>query len=166
MSFESTTVIPSASKRMNEVVAMIRLYLRDFPELNRLISGEETSDRMIAWAVVDAIDDYNSTPPFIGNVGLKNFPSLSMLREGAVIRILESVGLLQLRNQMTYSDGGISVAVSDKSQFLMGWIQMLRNSYEQKKMRVKSSLNVEYAFEGGGVESEYFVINGVYFSNF
>jgi hypothetical protein len=33
-------------------------------------------------------------------------------------------------------------------------------------MRVKSSLNVEYAFEGGGVESEYFVINGVYFSNF
>ena len=74
--------------------------------------------------------------------------------------------MLQLRNQMNYSDGGISVSISDKSQFLMGWIQMLRNSYEQKKIRIKSSLNVERGFEGGGVESEYFVINGVYFSNF
>jgi hypothetical protein len=166
MSFESTTVIPSASKRMNEIVAMIRLYLRDFPELNRLISGEETSDRMIAWAVVDALDDFNSTPPFIGNYGLTNFPSLSMLREATVIRVLESVGLLQMRNQMNYSDGGISVSISDKSQFLMGWIQMLRNSYEQKKIRIKSSLNVELAFEGGGVHSEYFVVNGIYFSNY
>jgi hypothetical protein len=166
MAFESTTIIPSASKRMNEVVAMIRLYIRDFPELNRLIAGEETSDRMIAWAVVDALDDFNSTPPFIGNFGLTNFPSLSMLREAAVIRILESVGLLQTRNQMNYSDGGISVSVSDKGQFLMGWIQMFRNSYEQKKIRIKSSLNVEMAFSGAGVSSEYFVVNSVYLSNF
>jgi hypothetical protein len=166
MAFESTTIIPSASKRMNEVVAMIRLYIRDFPELNRLIAGEETSDRMIAWAVVDALDDFNSTPPFIGNFGLTNFPSLSMLREAAVIRILESVGLLQTRNQMNYSDGGISVSVSDKAQFLMGWIQMFRTSYEQKKIRIKSSLNVEMAMAGAGVSSEYFVVNSVYLSNF
>ena len=145
---------------------MIRLYLRDFPELNRLISGEETSDRMIAWAVVDALDDFNSTPPFIGSYGLKNFPSVSLLREGAVIRILESVGLLQLRNQMNYSDGGITVSVSDKAQFLMSWINMLRGSYEQKKTRIKSSMNVELAFEGSGVHSEYFVINGVYLSGY
>jgi hypothetical protein len=166
MSFESTTVIPSASKRMNEIVAMIRLYIRDFPELNRLISGEETSDRMIAWAVVDALDDFNSTPPFIGNYGLTNFPSLSLLREATVIRILESVGLLQTRNQMNYSDGGIQVSVSDKGSMLMGWIQMFRNSYEQKKTRIKSSLNVELAFSGAGVSSEYFVVNSLYISTF
>jgi len=164
--FYSTTEIPGASKRMNEIVAMIRLYLRDFPELNRLISGEETSDRMIAWAVVDALDDFNSTPPFIGSYGLNGFPSTSLLREGAVIRVLESVGLLQMRNQMNYSDGGITVSISDKSQFLMQWISMLRASYEQKKQRMKSSLNVELAFEGSGVFSEYFVINGVYFSGY
>ena len=166
MAFSSTTTIPGASQRLNEVVAMIRLYLRDFPELNRLISGEETSDRMIAWSVVDALDDFNSTPPFIGSYGLTNFPSTSLLREGAVIRVLESVGLLQLRNQMNYSDGGITVSVSDKSSFLMNWIQMLRASYEQKKTRIKSSLNIELAMEGPGVPSEYFIINGVYFSNF
>lgn len=166
MSFESTTVIPSASKRMNEIVAMIRLFLRDFPELNRLIAGEETSDRMIAWAVVDIIADYNGTPPFIGNASIQNFPNLSMLKDGAISQILESVAILQTRNQMQYSDGGISVSVSDKAPMLIQFAQMFRNRYEQQKIRTKSSLNVEYAFEGGGVESEYFVINGVYFSNF
>ena len=164
--FSTTTQIPAASKRMNEMVAMIRLYLRDFPELNRLISGEESSDRMIAWAIIDALDDYNTTPPFIGAASISSFPSTSLLREGAVIRILESVGLLQVRNQMNYSDGGVSVSVSDKAPLLMGWIQMLRQSYEQKKVRIKSSMNVEMAFEGDGVHSEYFVVNGIYFSGF
>ena len=164
--YSSTTKIPGASTRLNEIVSVVRLYLRDFPELNRLIQGEETSDRMIAWSVVDALDDFNSTPPFVGSYGQTNFPSLSLLREGAVIRVLESVGLLQLRNQMNYSDGEITVQISDKSQFLMGWINMLRGSYEQKKVRIKSSINVEQAFEGSGIHSEYFVINGVYFSGY
>lgn len=162
----TTTIIPSASKRMNEIVAMIRLYLRDFPELNRLIAGEETSDRMIAWAVVDTLDDFNTTPPFLGSYALTNFPSLSLLREGTVIRILESVGLLQTRNQLSYSDGGITVGISDKSPLLFQWISMFRGSYEQKKTRMKASLNIEYAMSGAGVFSEYFVINGIYFSNF
>jgi hypothetical protein len=161
--FGTATAIPSASQRMNEIVAMIRLYLRDFPELNRLLSGEETSDRMIAWAVIDALDDFNSSPPFIGAYGLTNFPSTSLLREGAVIRILQSVGLLQTRNQINYSDGGISFSVSDKAPLLMSWIQMFQGSYEQRKLRIKSSINVEQAMEGAGAFSEYWAIHGMYF---
>jgi hypothetical protein len=160
-----TIPLPSASARMNELVAMIRLYIRDFPELNRLIKGEETSNRMIAWAIIDALDDWNTTPPFIGNASIMNFPSISLLREGAVIRILESVGLLQTRNQMSYSDGGISVSVSDKTPLLMNWIQMFRQSYEQKKDRMKASMNIEMGMAGTGTFSEYFVINGIYFPN-
>ena len=166
MSFSTTTYIPSASKRMNEVVAYVRLYLRDFPELNRLIKGEETSDRMIAWSVVDILDDFNTTPPFIGQFSLTNFPSLSLLRDGVSSRILESVAILQTRNQLNYSDGGISVSVSDKGQALLQLSQLIHQRYEMKKNRIKGSLNVELAFEGMGVASEYFVINGLYFSNF
>jgi len=160
--FGPVTPLPQASARMNEVVAMIRLYMRDFAELNRLIKGEETSNRMIAWAVIDALDDWNTTPPFIGSVGLENFPSISLLREATVIRVLESVGLLQTRNQLSYSDGGISVSVSDKTPLLMRWIEMYRGSYEQKKHRMKSSMNIELAMAGAGTFSEYFVINGIY----
>lgn len=158
--------IPSASARMNELVSMIRLYMRDFPELNRLTKGEETSNRMIAWAIIDALDDYNTTPPLLGMSSITNFPSTSLLREGAVIRILESVGLLQTRNQLQYSDGGLSVSVSDKAPLLLQWIGMFRNSYETKKLRLKSSINIEQAMAGTGTFSEYFVVNGVYLNNY
>lgn len=151
---------------MNQIVAMVRLYLRDFPELNRLIKGEETSNRMIAWAVIDTLDDWNTTPPFIGDASLDSFPSMSLLREGTVIRVLESVGLLQTRNQLQYSDGGISVSVSDKGPMLMQWINMFRQSYQQKRDRMKASMNIEQGMSGTGTFTEYFVINGIYMSNF
>lgn len=160
---DNTIPLPQASARMNELVAMIRLYLRDFPHLNRLTKGEETTDRMIAWAIIDALDDWNTTPPFIGNASLTNFPSVSLLREGAVIRVLESVGLLQTRNQLSYSDGGISVQVSDKTPILFEWIRLFRSSYEDKKSRMKSSMNIEQAMAGAGTFSEYHIVNGLYF---
>lgn len=162
--FGTTTQIPSASKRMNEVVVMVRSFLRDFPELNRLIAGEETSDRMIAWAVADVLADYNGTPPFIGSVGITNFPNRSMLKDGVISYVLESVAILQTRNQIDYSDGGISVQVSNKGPMLLQAAQMFRARYEQQKMRTKASLNVEMAFDGGGITSEYFVVNGIYFN--
>jgi hypothetical protein len=162
--FAATTSIPAASKRMNEIVVMVRSFLRDFPELNRLIAGEETSDRMIAWAVADILSDYNGTPPFIGSVGLRNFPNMSMLKDGVVSQVLESVAILQTRNQLDYSDGGISVQVSNKGPMLLQFAQMFRNRYEQQKLRTKASLNIELAFDGGGVTSEYFIVNGIYFT--
>lgn len=166
MAFESNTSIPVASQKMNEAVSYIRAYLRDFPELNRLVKGEETSDRMIAWAIIDVLDDFNSTPPFIGSFSLQNFPSASLLRMGVAALILESVSILQTRNQLNYSDGGIQVNVSDKGPALIQFASMLNQRYITQKNRIKGSLNVELCFEGAGVFSEYFVINGLYFSNF
>jgi hypothetical protein len=156
------TQIPQTSKRMNDFVGMIRLYMRDFPELNRLIKGEETSDRMIAWAVMDALDDWNSTPPFLGNATIDGFPSLSLLREGTVIRLLESVGLLQTRNQLSFSDGGITVNHSDKTPLIMNWLQYFKSSYEDKKVKMKSSINIEMGMLGTGNFSEYWIISGTY----
>ena len=159
-----TTPIPSASARMNEMVAYIRLYLRDFPELNRLLKGYENSPRQIAWSIIDALDDWNSTPPFLGPTTLARFPSEYLLCRGAVISLLESVALLQMRNQLTYSDGGLQVSVSDKAPLLMQFMSMMKQGYEQKKQRFKAAQNVEMAMDGAGVFSEYFIINGVYFT--
>lgn len=56
--------IPGMSQTFRDFVQMVRLYTRDFPELNRIVGGEESSDRHIAWAVLDAISDFNGTPHF------------------------------------------------------------------------------------------------------
>lgn len=147
---------------MNEMIAYVRLYMRDFAALNRTIVGEESDDRMIAWAIVDAIDDFNSTPPFLGAYGLTNFPSSSLLCRGAAISLLESVALLQMRNHITFSDGGLSVSINDKTPMIMQWLMGAREMYEMKKKSLKASINLEAAMTGAGALSEYFVINGLY----
>jgi len=152
--------VPSTNLPITQFIGMIRLYLRDYAELNRLIKGEEHSDRMIAWAVMDALDDYNKTPP-LTSYALTNFPSSSLLRLGTVVNLLESIGLLQTRNHLTFSDGGIQVGVSDKTPLLQAWIQMLQNKYEDKKQKLKIAINIENGW-GGGVNSEYLWTNGFY----
>ena len=152
----------SASQNLGEFVLQVRQYLRDFPELNRLIDGEESSDRMIAWAVIDALDDINNTPPLIGMFTVETFPYRSLLLRGTVIAVLESVGLLQTRNQLNYNDGGIQVSASDKAPMIMQWINMLRGSYEQKKQQYKIAVNISNAFDGGAILSDYYFLGGYY----
>lgn len=164
--FSQGTELPSYQKTMEELVSMMRLYLRDYPHLNRLIDGEETSDRMIAWAILDAVQDFNTTPPFIGNIGINSLVSVPLLRDKVICTILESLYLLQTRNQVNYSDGGISFSISDKGQALYSFMQLLNQRYDMKVAKMKAALNVEMAMTGEGVLSEYFVINGLYFNNF
>jgi hypothetical protein len=115
---------------------------------------------MIAWAIVDTVEDFNITPPLIGNFTFTDIAARLVVR-GASIAILESVGILQTRNHLTFSDGGISVSVSDKTPLLMQWIGLLKNDYESKKKQYKTALNIERAY-GTGVHSEYWTINGCY----
>jgi len=153
-------------KRVAQLISMVRAKLRDFPELNRLIEGKETSDREIALALAEAVDDFNTTPPLIESYTIENFPSPSLLVRGALINVLESVGLLQTRNQMSYSDGqGIQVSISDKTPMLMQWLTLFMNQYEQKKLRLKKALNLKGALNGSSVPSEYSYLDG-YFDDF
>lgn len=155
-----TNTSPNAQLELNNFVQQIRTYLRDYPELNRLVAGVENSNRQVVWAISDCLDDFNTSPPFT-NFGLTNFPSKSLLLRGVAVTLLESVGLLQTRNHLQFSDGGIQVGINDKTPFIQSWIQLLRNSYEEKKERLKVALNIESAW-GGGVNSEYRFINNFY----
>lgn len=151
---------PENDIAFRQFVAVVRQFMRDYPELNRLIQGEEHSNRMISWAILDALDDFNTTPP-ITQLQLTSFPSRYLLLRGTVISLLESLGMLMTRNQLTFSDGGIQVGISDKTNLLMNWIQMFTNKYEQKKKELKIAMNIESGW-GGGVHSEYLWMNGFY----
>jgi hypothetical protein len=152
---------PTTDQTVAALVQTLRGYLRDHAHLNRLIGDEETSDRFLAWALVDALDDINNTPPPL-YYGLENFPWPGLLIRGAMVTVLESVGLLQTRNQLSYSDGGIHVSVSDKTPLLQSWINLFQSKYEQKKVQWKISQNINGSFGGGGVHSEYWYISGFY----
>jgi hypothetical protein len=157
------TVARTMPAKLVVVIGLVRAKLRDYPELNRLVSGQETSDRQIAMAMVEAIDDYNTSPPLIEGATLESFPSISLLVNGTIIYVLQSIGLLQTRNMMNYSDGqGVQTGVNDKTPMLLQWIQLFTQQYEAKKLRLKKAINLNGALNGSGVPSEYSIINGYF----
>lgn len=158
--------LPGATDEFRSFVQMVRLYMRDFPELNRIVAGEETSDRQIAWSVLDAMSDFNGTPHLtnyrLEDLLLRNQQAL--LLRMTVISVIESVGLLQTRNHINYSDGGLNVGVNDKTPMLMNWLQYFRSFTDQMKQRVKVALNIEGILgpSNSGVHSELWAVNATY----
>ena len=158
--------IPGVSDNFNAFIQTVRFFTRDHPQLNRLIKGEESSDRMIAWAILDFLSDFAGTPPPLGYYTLDqlfqlNYQSFALL--GTCVALLQSVGILQTRNHLQFSDGGISVGVSDQAPMWMQWIRDFSNKYEQEKISRKVSLNISQLIGTfAGSHSEYFFVNGWY----
>jgi hypothetical protein len=119
---------------------------------------------MIAWGVLDFLSDFSSTPPNLGYYTLEelfNMHYQSFALRGTAVALMQSVGILQTRNQLQFSDGGISVGVSDKAPMLMQWISQFQNKYEQEKIQKKVSLNISQVMGvTSGTHSEYFFVNG------
>lgn len=153
-----TTVGTEEQRRRQEVRRLLRLFLNDTAELNRLIRVQESNDEKLDLALALAVDDYNMTPPLLGSQSVANFPSLYLLIYGAAIQVLRSAGLLQSRNELAYSSGGVSVRIFDKTQLYQSWIAQFVAEYERKKQNFKISLNIDAAL-GAGVSSEYSILN-------
>ena len=136
----------------------LRLFLNDTAELNRLIRQEESDDPHLDLALALAVDDYNVTSPPITRVTIDSYPSLWLLMHGAAIEILKMAGLLQSRNELNYSSGGVTVRTFDKTEHYQRWISMFLQEYERKKLNYKIAANVA-AGMGGGVNSEYNTIS-------
>jgi len=150
---------------LSQLAEYLRRYLRDYPELNRLTAGYDHSPRTLKWAIMDALSDWASTPPFIGQ-GLDLIMSrnlVSVFIRGAAIVAMESLGLLHLRNHLSYSDGGVNVQI-ENPQLIQSWIQMLKSEYEAKKQRILIALNIENALgtSVAGLCSEYTFINSFF----
>lgn len=139
--------------------------MRDYPELNRLTAKWDHSPRHLKWAVVDTMSDWSATPPFIGqNLQMiidRNW--VSLFTRGVVIVALESLGILHMRNFISYSDGGMNVQ-TENPQLIQSWLQMLKNEYEQKKQRALTAVNIDNALSTGthGVHSELYFVNAFY----
>lgn len=144
----------------------VRLFTRDFAQLNLLIRGEESTDRMIAWATLDFLSDFNGTPHFtsfgLEELFARNLQHLAL--RGTVITLLQSVGLLYTRNRLPFSDGGISVDINDKAPMIQAWLNLFQAAYEQQKRQVKVAINIEGILTDAGpsgVHSDYYALSAI-----
>lgn len=158
--------IPGITQTTRDFVQLVRAYTRDIPELNRIVAGEESSDRQIAWAVLDALADFNGTPPLTiySLDDLLQVQQHHLLLRMTTISLIESVGLLQTRNHINYSTGGTSVGVNDKTPLLMNWLSYFKSATDQKKQHVKVALNIGGILgpSNSGLFSEYWAVNATY----
>lgn len=146
-------------------IEAVRLFMRDMAELNLLLQGQESTDRMIIWATQDFLSDFNGTPPFTG-YGLEELASRNLQHlcvRGTVITLLQSVMILQARNHLPFSDGGLSVSINDKAPLIQSMLHLFQSAYEQNKRQVKTALNIEQLLDSGpsGVHSDYFGLSAL-----
>lgn len=105
-----------------------------------------------------AIRDLNSGTP-ITRFTIFDFPDRGLLVEGAVIFYLISQGILQLRNQLDYSDAGLSIGMFNKTGQYQSWAQFLLMGYMQAKQEFKRSVlpnKPNAGFVGIGSEFGYY----------
>jgi len=154
----ATTTGTVADQKQEEARRLLRLFLNDTPELNRLIRRQESTPEKLDLAIRLAVDDFNITPPLLGQARVDNFPSLFLLIYGASIQVLRSAGLLHSRNELVYSSGGVSVRIFDKTALYQSWIAQFVAEYERKKANYKIAANVNNSL-ASGVASEYSILS-------
>lgn len=141
-----------------DFVRHIRTRMRDFPELNTLIDGEEHSDQYILDAIGEVLSVMNTTPPPIGQMLVSNSPR-HLLVDGTISILLESAAILLFRNEIGFSSGGFTVQLSQHHNYLQ-MSQMFRNRFENKLKEHKVAVNHQQGVDGsGGVASDWAILN-------
>jgi hypothetical protein len=132
----------------------LRLFLRDFPALNRLIREYEHTDADLDLALDMTVEEYNTITPPLAYVTIGTYPNLWLLLHGGAIHALKSAGMLQARNELNYSSGGITVRTFDKTSLYQSWINSFIQDYQFKLQNLKLANNITGGF--GGVHSPYY----------
>jgi hypothetical protein len=138
---------------LEKLSTVLRDYMSDYPEQNHLIEGSEFSDTQLVSFLLMTIDKFNSIPPITMRSGLADFPSLTLLLEGAAIYALKSAVFKYIRNAFQYNDSGVQVAVEEKAAEYERTIQRMLTEWMESAREIRQNLNLESAY--GGVQSEY-----------
>ena len=129
----------------------IRDYLADSPENNHLIDGEEFTDARIELAMELALSSYNTMPPTGGFV-MDQFPA-DLLLYGTLWHLYNGQVALSARNQMSYSDGGLTIPIEERYQFYIQMAGMYEQQFKTAAKESKISRNMEAGW--GNLSTDY-----------
>lgn len=123
---------------------------------------------MIAWAIVDTLDNFNITPPILNPpFELYHFLAedgrtrgFSMIRTGTVVRLLESIVHLKMRNYMSYADGGVTTTTEEGIPQMLQLKNAMEQYYENTKREWKVAMNISRAMGPSNTHSPYWLVNG------
>lgn len=126
-----------------EYIAKFRDFIKDHPDLNKLIPQEFTPVQ-IDFAIEQVLDDYNNTPPlFSDKITFENFPSFRLMFLGTILFLLQGQQLWYSRNRLPYVDGDITIDPYNKIGEYSSLINMFFQEYINLKNGFKKAKNME-----------------------
>jgi len=97
------------------------------------------TDAQLEFFIKRGLKDVNSGIPAT-NFTLEEFTEDDLLVNAAVIQCCIAEGLLQLRNQIDYSDAGLSISLFNKTSGYQSWVGFLLTTYLNDKADYKKSV--------------------------
>lgn len=123
----------------------VRQYLADSVENNHLLDAEEFTDTRINLAIKLAVDSFNTIPP-LTSTEFADIRSNSVILYGTLMHLFIGQTALSARNQMSYSDGGLTVPIEERYQFYVQMSQLYESMFKTAAKDLKVSMNLESAW--------------------
>ena len=133
------------------LISETRIFLKDFAGTNKLLLEEEHKDGDIARALRRTISEFNKTAPPLSTVysRLEDLPlSEETVIKMTVYKLLLSESLKRSRNDLTYSDGNLTINDDNKAQMYLQIANILKAEYLKEMKDVKLCLNVNAGMMG------------------
>jgi len=130
-------------------ISDMRKFLKDKKELNVLLDAVQFTDDDIDNAIDFVVADFNETPPFSA-LSRGAFPFINTLKLGAAAQLLYSASNLDLRNELQYSAGGLTVNDDGKSSQFLALATRYDEMYESKKRVQKNAMNLDNGWGSSG----------------
>ena len=129
------------ASKLREYIGLFRTTIFDYDKEKNILLGEklEFLDSEVYRFLKRATKDINSGAPRT-KYTMFEIDDDDLLIDGAVIFSLIGKGLLQLRNQLSYSDGGLSVDMFNKTSGYSEWARMFLQMYMIDKQTFKASI--------------------------
>jgi hypothetical protein len=127
--------------------ADVTRFLRDYANYNILLGAVEFTDQDVASAKRFAISEFNVMTPATA-FDEANFPNEWLLLMGIACHLLQSEAFLQLRNQVSYSDGNIGpVGIDDKASAYIQIKNDIKAQWQTAARQLKTQQNMESAYD-------------------
>ena len=130
-------------------VEQLRSQLRDKPQFNE-VWPECWSNAELADAIIDAIADFNGSPPIDTSFNHKDFPDRKLLMDLSVVQALEEVIIWQARNQSSANDAGLQVTIHEQWTGLQTIVDRMNARNEKRVADKKNQINIRRGWGGVG----------------
>jgi len=127
-------------------VSKVRRKMRDYPQLNTVIEGEESSEEHVLDALDTVMEYLSDSPPPLGEFSYSEIPSY-LLVDGAIAELLLSAAILLSRNYIQFSAGGITVDLPQYRVYL-DLARSMKQEFRADAHKYKVSLNHQRAVDG------------------